>query len=360
MLTHKIKETTHLAKLYFITSIVKFPLVLSKNGILNGVIAISLIGCFLSGFSNILLSRLAKKTDQRSYISISSITMQKSHRVVYVTTLAFRILIIMYSVDLSLRFLVSAGISKGSKDLGAALLLGLLLIMSTLLPLKNNILFNSRNLLNMLVIASVQPLKTTMQPKVEMWNSSKKYFDSLGLTLACFTQQLGIVNSLEMGEKTILCGNALATAFYLAIGISGYISTVNPDVNWLLNIENDTARTISSHFLLLTNLLTYPLQIEPIREDLQAAFKTPGSKLLTVVFNIIITFLFVLFSSSYVASKFGAISCILLSSLVMLVFPTIFYLRSIDRQSILAFCMLGTGILLHFIGIKDLITALVK
>lgn len=360
MLTRQIKETTNLAKVYFITSIVKFPLVLSKNGLLNGVIAISLIGSVLSGLANILLSRLSKKLNEKTYSSISSTTMQKSHHAIHLTTLAFRVLIIMYSVDLSLRFLVSAGISQRSEDLQALLLLGILLITSTVLPLKNNILFNSRNLLNMLVIASVQTVKTTMQPKIDIWNPSKKYFDSLGLTLACFTQQLGIVNSLEIDEKAILCGNALATAFYLAIGIGGYMSTMKPDVNWLLNIENDTARTLSSLFLLITNILTYSLQIQPITEDLQVLCGKTDSKILTIVFNIILTVLFVLISAKYVASKFGAISCVLLSSLVMLVFPALFYLRSIDRRSLFALGLLFSGVLLHFVGVKDLITTLVK
>ncbi|ELA41031.1 uncharacterized protein VICG_01913 [Vittaforma corneae ATCC 50505] len=360
------------SKIYLITAMVKFPLVISKNGILNGVMSIFLIGGIISSCSNLLLSRISQKTNNTSYMAISENTMgKKTHMYVRTISFLFRCMIVCYSVDLSFRFLSSSSLISSTMQTSRLLplsILGIVLFLSTLiLSNPNSYSFGrSRNTINFLVLCvltyafSIKNYKSNIQD-VRIENHSKKCFDSLGLTCACFAQQLGLVEILSsetfQSKTSIFCSGILASLGYIIVGVSGYIGMPSPDVNWLSNVENSLIRTPSSLILLLSNIFTFPLQLDPIRREIQSTLFVTSSKSKDIMTNLLLTLAFILTSIEFVASKYGIICCVILSSFITMIFPSVFYLKTFERNTLQAYGLLAVGILTLFVGLRNLINA---
>lgn len=363
------------SRVYLVTAMAKFPLVISKNGILSGVVAIFLIGGIISSLSNLLLARISQKTGNTSYMTISENTMgKKTHMYVRMISFLFRCMIVCYTIDLSYRFLVSSSLMSPElqmNDPRALSILGAALFLSTVILANPNSYFlgRSRNVVNLLTLGiltyafSIKSYKANIND-IHFENHSEKCFDSLGLTCACFAQQLGLVEILSsesfQSKTSIFCSGILASVCYIAIGVSGYISTPNPDVNWLSNVENDAIRIPSSLALLLSNIAAFPLQMDPIRKEVQNMVFVSTSKSKDVGTNLLLTLFFMLTSIRFVASKYGVISCVILSSFITMIFPSVFYLKTFERNTLKARCLLAVGILVLGVGLRHLIKAHVQ
>lgn len=363
------KDILQLSKIYLGTAMAKFPLVISKNGILTSAVAIILLGGVLSGMSNMILTILSQKTNERSYLAISKKTVgKKIHSYVKLTAFLLRCLGICYSVDLSFRFLQNLIIPFMDHS-QILFLLGVCFFCSVaLLPESENFaLGRSRNFVNFLVLGlltaifSLKKFRSTIN-QICIKNPSKNHFDSLGLTCICFAQQLGVMetfSSVHFQRKARpFYASVLASLFYVSIGISGYISAPKPAVNWLSNIQNWPIRFLSSLILLLSNIASFPIQLKPIRKELEKLFFSGESGPKEFFLNFLLTVLFMLLSLSFVATPYAAVCCVILSSLITMIFPSIFYLKIFKRNKPLSSLVLTTGILVFTIGLRDLMMIL--
>lgn len=353
----------HLSKAYLIPAMVKFPLVISKNGVLNGFVAIFIIGGVLSSISNFLLAKISQKTNIKSYSNISKKLLgNKTNSSIQFISFLFRCVVSCYSVDLNFKFLKSA-IMLNLPDFELSMILGTLLLLSTFLFSNPNSFWlgRHRNFFNFILLGSVTSFFLMKNfniniNKIDFENKSENPFDSLGLTLLCFSQQLGLVELLSneklQGELQLILGGSIASLSYIAIGIAGYISITDPNVNYLSDIDINSIKSISSIILLLSNILNFPVLIGPIKNDIQNLNIIQKESIL----NILLTTFFVLTSVKFVASTYAIKICVVLSSFIMMIFPSIFYMKIFERNVIQARLLLVVGIFILTIGIKQLIS----
>lgn len=349
----EIISSISLGKIYFIVSMVKFPIVISRNGILNGILAIFLVGGICSAIANYLLSKI--KVEENSFAGISKQLMGRFHTNVRIVMFLFRCIALFYMVEVSKLLLTSMGLGFFiNLKHSSVVLIAILLIVTFLIPDPDVFISNlSRNTITFIILAistSVMALSnyTSNIKNINFYNPVENSFDSFALTFICFAQQIGTAPLLlaDTGNSKafqVILGSLISSIAYILIGITGYLSCPKPNLIWCSSVENNEIRIFASIVLFTMNVLQFPVVFNPIRDDLKTFFKMNGNtNLLTAILTIILTWI----GLEVAPTKGLALMCLIVSSMILNVFPSIFHLRSKDNSKVaktLACINLGIG-----------------
>lgn len=339
----KFGSSLNLAKIYYIVAIVKFPLVISKNGILNGALSIFLIGGICSTISNLLLAKVTRQHNEKTYLGVSKTFMGRFHALVKLVTFIFRCIVAFYMLDLSHKLFRSLGIELLISPESVVFALAFILTIDTFLLPDPNVLISgaSRNTVTIVILGITTSILALLKyesniEKIQIFNSSDKFFDSFPLTFICFAQQIGTTSILKSDNglytPQILLGGALSALGYILVGITGYLSYPNPELNWCFNIEDTNLRAFNSLILLSMNILQYPVIFNPIRDDVQHFMNLDRSPTAKSICNMTITFFLTFYSLKAVATKVLPLACLIFSAIIMIIFPSLFFLRSKDKS----------------------------
>ena len=376
-------DTLSLSKFYFIVAMLKFPVVISRNGILNGIISILFLG-LLSSISNLLIAKILNKSDTKSFLDISKKLLGTSHDLVVFIVFVFRCISLFYLIDLSHRLLLSFS-SDFIKDFQKILpdflskytpfltttpfFLSLLFLFSYILIPNPNLYFtnsfrNTFTLFFLFSLTSIFAYQNFYQnfDQINFFNHSENYFDSLPLTLLCFTQQLGnsSVLSLTSSFQCIFSGIIHSLA-YIFIGITGYLSYTKCDLNWCQSLEIFYFRIFSSLIFLILNILQFSVAFNLIKIDLKKFFRIENENntnkrrvLVSFLCSTILIIFLTFFGLKAVASSYLSILCLIFSILVMLVIPSLFYIKSKQNSNfkkLLAYgcIVIGGGLVFNYI-----------
>lgn len=354
------QKPLELSKIYFIPSMVKFPLIISKNGILNGIIGILIFGGIFTTISNLILKEIILDynscnsnnsnssnininnsnsnsnsnsidniNDNTSinrnnntntiningnigYEDISKNLMKKYHKFVKFSIFIFRSLLLFYCIDLIDRFLRGIHISH-------FLSLPFLLITSILLTASKTIssIGSWRNTINFIILSlTTSSLCLYEKFDLDKIHISNGYFDSIGVTMLCFSQQTVTTNILgNIDNIQIILSGVITVISYIIIGICGFIYEREPDANWMKDTPKEV-RIVSTVILLTTSLMAYPIILRSLM----------GEKKRTTI-DIILSLVLVPLTRLFIKSEIGSSLAMIFSSLIMIVFPVEFYLR---------------------------------
>lgn len=352
----EIYKGINMAKIYLIVSIVKFPHVISKNGILNGTLAILLVGGICSTIANFLLSKMAFKFNQKSYEGISEHLMSNLNSKIRLSIFAFRSIVLFYMIDLSNRFLQTSGIEVLMDIKYTPYLLSFLILLTVFLIPNPNALISglTRNTISFAIMGLVTSAIALANynsniNKINFSNPSDKAFESFPLTFICFTQQLGTTPllSTESNSKTkiISCG-LFSSLSYILIGIIGYLGSPKNDLNWFSSLKNQHLKIILSLIFLIFNLLPIPLVFGPVKDELFHFLRVESNSNLESIGTAVLLVLFVFSSLKFVPTKLLGVFCLTFSAIVMIILPSLFYFKSKDTSrgaKILANLNFGIG-----------------
>ncbi len=419
----KFRNGINLSKFYYIVAMVKFPLVLSKNGIFNGVLSILFVG-LLSTISNILISDLIRKNKQiytretkpdtakatikpdgakiegashldtknqdtvdqinqqicdltkegkfdetsqkirddtshkmgdhtmktdhpsfTTYSDISSELLTKQHNLVLYSILIFRLISIIYLIDLTFKFLQGIGLISNN-FLIYFFLSSLFLISSKFNPngLVSNLNRNVFTFLLLSIVTAVFAIKNRSKNGnlINFKNTSNLFFDSFPLTFLCFAQQLGNISTLHDTAPLDCIFSGFSFSFaYISIGISGYLSYIQPELNWFKNIEIFEIRLGCSLIFAFLNILQFSVIFNTTFSNLNSHFTL--SSLLVFLINGL-----ALLIIAY-CPVFLSVCCLIFSIFIMSIYPSLFYLKFKNNSKLkrlLAYGNLAVGIFL--------------
>lgn len=335
---------------------IKFPNVISKNGILNGTLAILLVGGLCSSIGNFLISRLAIKHNEKSYAGLSRQLMGRTDRVCRIIIFIFRSIVLFYMIELSNKFLktseLTAFISPSQTPFVLCLILFLVVF---LLPDPNTLVSGvKRNAFSFILMGLVTSTMALFKYRdnlddIKFFNESEKTFESFPLLFICFAQQLGttpILSSQNTSKTQIATCGILSALSYILIGVTGYISSPVNDLNWFSSIYILQLRVILSIGFLILNVIPIPLIFLPIRDEIPILSNVESTSTLRNCGTGILIAIYTFLSIVSVPTKFLGLLCLSFSAIIMTILPSLFYLRSKDTSRgsrILAYLNLGIG-----------------
>lgn len=352
-----LKTGLMLAKIYYIVSILKFPLVMSKNGIINGTLAILFIGGICSTIGNYMVDAVLRRTGEKTYIGASEKSMGKMHALTQVCMFIFRCIALFYMIDLSHRLMRSMGTETFVDPRYVSVLLWVLLMLVTYLLPDPNLLISglTRNTVTialsllLTVIFSISNASSNIK-EINFTNPAESFFSSYALTFICFAQQIATAPILMLEHDTnhiqIILSGILSSLGYIAVGALGYLSCQNPNLNWCFNIDNTVLRIISSFVFLTMNILQYPVVFNPVCDDALSICRLQKNSKGKAILSFILTVLFMPASLLAVSSKHLQFPCLIFSALIMIILPCLFYIKAKEKSSgknVLAVTNLGIG-----------------
>lgn len=331
-----LKNSLLIGRPYFLTAMIKFPRVFSKNGILNSFLCILVVGGICSSFSNLILSKVSTKINQKTYSDISQQVFGKYHSIILIILFLQKSFGIFYCVDLSYKLLHSIELLKFKVEIEFLIFLFILNLFSALIFNKSEKLnfARSRNILSLIVLLVVTAYGSVLKfsenlPEINFYNKSESFFENFGLLTICFAQQI-LTTPLVCGEmqnkKTTIILSGFITSFsYIGIGIAGYIYCLEPEINWFINFKNIFLKNLGSIILLLVNLLAFPLLIQSVTEDLNRIMPETIMKNLSFFSKYLAIIFYSLTSVFFVSTKSLIIYTLIISSTVTMLIPSIIY-----------------------------------
>lgn len=365
-----LNDSLILSRPYFLTAMVKFPKVFSKNGVINTILSIFVVGGLCSTLSNLTIAKVSEKTNQKSYSGISQCLFGKSHSLVMIVLYIQKSIGIFYLVDLSFKLLHSISFLNISNDLE---FLGFLVILNSL----SFIIFNkpenlnfarARNILTLITLLILTSYYAISKyelniGKIHFTNPSESFFDSFGLLSICFAQQISttplVSDYAEKSKLPIFLAGLISSSAYISIGVAGYIFCQEPEINWIMNLENKYIKSIVSLILLGVNTLAFPLLINSVVDDINRVVPEAILKNISVLPKILAAIFYSTASIYFVSTKSLIMITLLSSSIVSMILPSIFYnqvfaYKPLRWKLITTFNIL-IGLILIFKAVKDIV-----
>lgn len=340
-----LKHGLLISRTYLLTTMVKYPSLFATNGIVYGILSILVIGGICSTLSNLILLEVTANRSVNTYSALVKSTMGRLRPLGFLLIFIQRSLFILYATDLNFKLLQSIEFVKFSSEnqrLLFLLVLNLLFIFIFYKPEYLNFA-SSRNLLTWMVLSAATVILafqklTSSSPIVHVELHAKGAFKGFGLICICFAQQITTTPICAVNfprKKTSICVSGMISVFaYMSIGICGYLYKDNPDTNWLLHIKNKVVKGICSSLLVLVNLLSFPLAMEPIKQNLSAIKSHFPFNTFIIFSNIFLTIIYTYCSVYLIKTKHMIYFTQVISTLIMIVLPSFFYFRQGKKETV--------------------------
>lgn len=324
-----------LSNFFLIPPIIKFPRVLSKNGLVNSFLSILFVSTICSAISNILIHKIVLFTRLQSYSAFASHLLRSSKTYINLFLLLFHLTVTAFSADLCIKLLLSLNKDGSISLLKLKSMLCFFVLFILLLDFdfnqflsqdKLNLITYNIVLLLLIVLVATHPNKLSISQKLN--NKSSQFFGSFPLTFLCFAQQINISPILiDQSFTSILLGALFSCLCYTILGFLGYLLISSPEINFYQSIEFGTIRVIGSAFLMYSTLAILKDQIKNVISDVCKFIPPLRTRNIRLLLYLAITVFFTYLADMLIRKKLALIAALVESCILMNILPTVAYFK---------------------------------